>query len=83
MTVETNLVTDRRPTAVLAPSSAVRDGAVWAVKDGRAHRIAVRIGAVGGDLTEIRTGVAAGEQVIVKPPEALKDGQRVRVAKGR
>ncbi|MDR6625513.1 efflux RND transporter periplasmic adaptor subunit [Caulobacter segnis] len=83
MTVETNLVTDRRAKAVLVPSSAVRDGVLWAVRDGRARRVPVRVGAVGGDLTEIRSGVAAGTRVIEKPPADLRDGQRVRVAKTR
>ncbi|AVQ02297.1 efflux RND transporter periplasmic adaptor subunit [Caulobacter segnis] len=82
MTVETNLVTDRRARAVLAPSSAVRDGVVWILRDGRVRRVAVRVGAVGADLTEIQSGVAAGESVIARPPTGLKDGQRVRVAKG-
>jgi RND family efflux transporter MFP subunit len=83
MTVETNLVTDRRAKAVLVPSSAVRDGVLWAVRDGRARRVAIRVGAVGGDLTEIRSGVAPGTRVIEKPPADLRDGQRVRVAKTR
>lgn len=81
MTVETNLVTDRRSNAVLAPSSAVRDGMIWTVRDGRARRAPVQIGAVGGDLTEVRSGVAAGDVVIAKPPADLRDGQRVRIAK--
>lgn len=82
MTVETNLVTDRRAKAVLAPSSALRDGVLWVVRDGRARRVPVRVGAAGGDLTEIRSGVSAGERVVETPPSGLRDGQRVRVAKG-
>lgn len=81
MTVETNLVTDRRPKAVLAPSSALREGVVWTVRDGRARRVAVKVGAVGGDLAEIQSGVDVGEPLITRPPANLADGQRVRVRK--
>ncbi len=81
MTVETNLVTDRRPKAILALSSAVRDGVVWTVHGGRARRVVVRVGAMGGDLTEIQSGVGVGQPLIARPPANLADGQRVRFGK--
>jgi RND family efflux transporter MFP subunit len=78
MTVESNLVTARRSNAVLAPSSALRDGAVWVVVDGRAHRRPVRAGAQGADRTEIISGLKPGERVILSPPAKLKEGARVK-----
>jgi RND family efflux transporter MFP subunit len=78
MTVESNLVTGRRPSAVLAPTKALKDGAVWVVADGRAHRRVVRVGAQGADRIEIISGLKAGEAVIVDPPARLKDGARVK-----
>lgn len=77
MTVETNLVTGRRPHAVLVPTSALSKGAVWTVADGRARKIPVRTGAAGPARTEITQGLSAGVQVIVSPPADLKDGARV------
>jgi RND family efflux transporter MFP subunit len=65
-----------------APKQAVsaRDGAthVYIVRDGVAVRVAVTGNRAVGELTEV-TGVAAGERVIVKPPDKLTDGARVTV----
>ena len=79
MTVETNLVVERRAQAVLAPTQAVKDGAVFVVQGEHAHRREVVLGAQGIEATEIRRGLAAGERVIVSPPDGLKDGGRVRL----
>jgi RND family efflux transporter MFP subunit len=79
MTVEANLVTARRANAVLAPTAAVRDGAVWVVQDGRVRRQAVKTGTKGVDRTEILGGLAPGRTVVLDPPETLKDGTRVAV----
>jgi RND family efflux transporter MFP subunit len=79
MTVESNMITARRAAAVLAPSSAVSNGAVWVVRNGRAHRQVVSVGVAGAERTEI-TGLPAGVKVIAKPPTKLKDGQRVAVS---
>lgn len=78
MTIEANLVTGRRDAAVLVPSSAVQDGSVWRIDDGRAHRASVRIGASGGERTEIVSGLPAGSWVAVSPARALREGRRVR-----
>ena len=83
MTVETNLITARRDQAVLVPSSAVRDAAVWSVEAGRAHRHAVRLGASAASQTEITSGLPAGAQVVLDPPAGLREGARVRPAQGR
>jgi RND family efflux transporter MFP subunit len=79
MTVETNLVVERRAQAVLAPTQAVKDGAVFVVEDEHARRREVVLGAQGIEASEIRRGLAAGERVIVSPPDGLKDGGRVRL----
>jgi len=68
---------------LLVPTSAVRsaDGrdVVFVVKDGKAERRAVKIGAADGDQMEIASGLAAGEQVVTDGPATLKDGDTVRV----
>lgn len=72
------------PARVFVPAAAVRDDAgrqiVWVVADGRARRRDVEAGPVTGERREIRSGVTAGEQVVVAGHEGLEDGTRVRVA---
>ena len=63
---------------VIAPSSAVRDGAVFLLLDGRAVRRAVKTGASSGSGVRIEEGLNGGEDLIVNPPPGLKDGDRVR-----
>ncbi|HLH19124.1 MAG TPA: efflux RND transporter periplasmic adaptor subunit [Bryobacteraceae bacterium] len=63
---------------VLVPASAVKDGTVFVVLDGRAVKRAVKTGAVSGTEVRIERGLIGGEDLIVNPPAALKDGDRVR-----
>jgi HlyD family secretion protein len=64
------------------PASAlVRDGERWftfVVADGRAVRRPVAIGERGGELVEVREGVADGDRVVVYPGDRVTDGLRVR-----
>jgi HlyD family secretion protein len=55
--------------ALVVPPAAVRDGAVFLVLDGKAVRRSVK------DLL-------GGEDLVLNPPPALKDGDRVRIKKG-
>ena len=66
------------PPAVLIPSSAVRDNAVFVVLEGKAFRRPVRIGATAGTSVRIDQGLVGGEDLITNPPAALKDGDRVK-----
>ncbi|WP_374437482.1 efflux RND transporter periplasmic adaptor subunit [Inhella sp.] len=79
MTVDANLIAARRADALLLPTAAVLKGQVWQVVEGRARALKVQVGAAGNGRVEIRSGLAADAQVIAKP-EALVEGQRVRVA---
>ena len=67
--------------AVRVPATAVRDGAVFVVENGRAVRRAVAVapGGRGGTDVEVRDGLIGGEDLIVSPPESLRDGARVRL----
>ncbi len=62
------------------PGSAVRDGAVFIVEEGKARRLPVVIGlkAANGEV-EVTKGLIGGETLILAPPETLKDGDPVRV----
>ena len=60
------------------PASAVRGGAVFVVEKGKAVRRAVTVGmsALNGDV-EITRGLFGGEDLIVHPPESLREGDSV------
>ncbi|MEH1167163.1 efflux RND transporter periplasmic adaptor subunit [Micromonospora sp. CPCC 205539] len=68
--------------AVTVPASAVfsADGrdAVWVVRDGKAGRAAVTVGVQGSDLVQILNGVQAGDRIVVRGTDQVRDGQEVR-----
>ncbi|MEW2381038.1 efflux RND transporter periplasmic adaptor subunit [Micromonospora sp. NPDC047707] len=67
--------------AVTVPASAVfsADGrdVVWVVRDGRAERAAVTVGVQGQDLVQIVRGVQAGDRVVVRGADQVRDGQEL------
>lgn len=64
---------------VVAPATAVRDGAVFVVLDGKAVRRTVKTGGATSQGVRIEQGLIGGEDLIVNPPANLKDGGRVKV----
>lgn len=78
MTADTNIIIETREDALLVPATALMDGQLWVVHDGRAKRRTVRTGISGTLRTEILDGLSADEQVIALPPAGLADGARVR-----
>ena len=67
---------------LLVPKAAVRSDSgarvVFVVRDERAERRAVSVGAEDGDQIEIVSGLTAGEKVVVDGPPTLEDGARVK-----
>ncbi|MEH0842703.1 HlyD family efflux transporter periplasmic adaptor subunit [Micromonospora sp. CPCC 205711] len=67
--------------AVAVPASAVfsADGrdAVWLVRDGKADQVPVTVGVQGQDLVQILDGVSAGDRVVVRGADQVRDGQEV------
>jgi HlyD family secretion protein len=63
---------------VVVPPSAVKDGAVFVVLDGKAVKRPVKTGAVSPQGVRIEQGLIGGEDIIVTPPAGLKDGDKVR-----
>ncbi|RIV37176.1 efflux RND transporter periplasmic adaptor subunit [Micromonospora radicis] len=67
--------------AVTVPASAVfsADGrdTVWVVRDGRADRAVVTVGVQGQDLVQIVDGVQAGDRIVVRGTDQVRDGQEV------
>jgi HlyD family secretion protein len=64
--------------AIVVPSSAVRNGAVFVVVDGKAVRRQVKTGRAMAQGVRIEDGLIGGEDLVVNPPAELKDGDRVR-----
>jgi RND family efflux transporter MFP subunit len=62
---------------------AVRDAEgktmVFLFRDGKLERRAVSLGASRGTDVEVTAGLSPGDQVVVKGPGDLRDGQRVKV----
>ena len=80
LTFEVNITVREVPRAILVPNPSVRDGAVWKVVDGHAVRQPITSGIVGADMTEVRSGLSSGDQVIVDPSADLRSGAAVRIA---
>jgi RND family efflux transporter MFP subunit len=74
---------DQPPVRALVPREAVRevDGrqVVLVFRDGMLERRAVSVGLARGSDLEINAGVSAGDEVVVRGPEGLHDGERVKV----
>jgi len=79
MTVDANLVVSERQNALLVPASAIQNGAVWVVSDGRLHRQTLRIGVAGGARSEILEGLAGDAQIVEMPTENLREGAAARI----
>jgi RND family efflux transporter MFP subunit len=68
---------------VMVPATSVVGGnRVWIVNDEKVSARTVEVGATQGEQVEIRQGLEGGESVVVAPPPQLKEGARVRVARG-
>jgi RND family efflux transporter MFP subunit len=76
------ILQERAEPAVLVPARAVATDAgvsrVYVIKDGHAEQRLVQTGQTEGDLIEIRTGLAADEQVATSNLEQLSDGIAVK-----
>ena len=73
-----------QPRGVRVPQNAIitRDGQsrVFVVQDGKVALRVIETGIALGDGRQVLAGLAAGQSVVLDPPEALKDGDAVRIA---
>ena len=69
--------TESKP-PITIPSSAVRDGAVFLVVDGKAVSRQVKVSGTSSQGVMVESGLNGGEDVIVNPPADLKEGQKVK-----
>lgn len=79
MTVDANLVISERQDALLLPSAAIQNGAVWLVADGKLHRQPVRIGLAGAVRTEVVEGLTPDAQIVDAPSDKLREGRAARI----
>jgi len=84
MTVSVEIEAARRPSALVADASAVRDissAKPWALvaENGRAVRRDVKLGAIGDKDVEILSGAAEGDRLIKTSNGQIATGQRVRL----
>ena len=82
--LENKIVATQAPKGVLVPATSIvrRDGSdsVFIVAQGQAHRQTVQPSAQDyGGMRLIPTAVRAGDDVVVSPPDALRDGSDVSV----
>ncbi len=74
--------TERTPRVVVQSFAIVeRNGrrVVYVVKDGKAVEAPVVTGSKIGELVEVKSGVKAGERIVARPSEKLRDGVAVAV----
>ena len=64
---------------IVIPTSAVQNGSVFVVVNGHARKRAVTTGGSSDKGVMIESGLIGGEELILRPPADLKDGQRVEV----
>ena len=74
---------DQPPVRALVPREAVREvqgkQVVFTYRNGALERRAVSVGSARGSDLEITAGLSPGDQVVVRGPEGLHDGERVKV----
>jgi RND family efflux transporter MFP subunit len=80
--VSIGIVREQHPAALLLPRESVirelRAAHVFVSEDGTAVKKAVELGLEEGDLVEVISGVAEGDNVVVAGQGALDDGQKIK-----
>lgn len=84
MTVSVNVETARRARALTIPNDALsgikgNKAVVLMVRDGKIQRQQVSLGLRGLAMSEVISGLRAGDQVLANAESSLKDGARVRL----
>jgi RND family efflux transporter MFP subunit len=74
---------EQKPRTALNPAAITsRNGkkSVFLIKENKASETPVMLGEQLGDMVEILSGVKAGDRVVLKPLDKMKDGMRIKVA---
>jgi len=90
MSAKVAFLTEELPAGQRMPSPAVNAAAVverggrtvaYVVRDAKAYEVAVQTGRRLGDMVALTGGLRAGDKVVLRPPQKLKDGAAVATAK--
>ena len=79
MTTEINIITAEHADALLIPVTALKDGKVLAVENGRTIALEPQTGIRGRTMVEVTQGLGPERPVLASPPAGLRAGDRVRV----
>jgi RND family efflux transporter MFP subunit len=74
---------EQKPLTALSPRAVLTKNGkttVFLLKDDRVSEVPVTPGQTIGEMTEVVSGVKAGDRVVLKPLEKLRSGTRVKVA---
>jgi multidrug efflux pump subunit AcrA (membrane-fusion protein) len=78
---EASIIRNRRAGSLLAPRSALKDGAVFVIENGVARRRPVTVGFRGLNVFEILEGANEGDRLATSGLDSLRDGSRVSIRK--
>jgi len=84
MTVSVNIETNRRERALAIPNDALSSikgdkAVVLMVRDGKIQRQQITLGLRGLAMSEVKSGLSEGDQVLADAESSLEDGTRVRL----
>ena len=79
MSVEANIVAREAPEALLVPSEAILNGAVFRITGDRLSRVQIKTGIRGTRMIEAQAGLEDGARIASPAKPEWRDGQRVRV----
>jgi RND family efflux transporter MFP subunit len=82
MSVEANIITRKKPHALLIPADALQNDTVFVIEGNQVRKRKVIIGIRGTREVEVLSGLKAGERLVSPVPLDLTDGARVRVVTG-
>ncbi|MCG2722039.1 MAG: hypothetical protein L6290_08505, partial [Thermodesulfovibrionales bacterium] len=74
---------EQEPRTALNPSAVItRNGqsVVFLIQENRVVETPVKTGLQLGDMVEVQSGVKAGDRIVLKPLDKMKNGLRVKVA---
>jgi HlyD family secretion protein len=78
MTGELAWIMDARESAIVVPSQALQNGAVYVVQNNRISRRSVEVGLKSAERVEIKSGLQPGERVAISTVGDIADGKGVR-----
>ena len=76
-----DVVSQARP-VVFIPASAVRNNAVFVLANGKSVQRSVKTAGATAQGLRVESGLTGGEDLILNPPDGLKDGDKVRRKQG-